>query len=506
MIKRLIAITVVIFALIMSLPACMNEPPVPAPQPELPAKGSLPPVQPPSPAPEPTPEPAPKPDEPEYSKEEICSLIWNQIPSQLPGGHSKNELAMDTRTATYEGDGKWVFSVSGKVKQEGPLTPEIVKTEDYWVERESCEVTSYELQMRATYYGKTKTLDIHNVEKSNEQVSTEVVDTPILRKEIKLLWLNAQYDGRNYYLEGTVENIGRIPVSRLLIEFFFYDEDGNLFETKKCALTPDLIPSGGRGKFRHDFVLYGKPLSSYDSRFISETGEVFEYLEESGEEPIFYYEMDLEEVTAEVAISRGLFSNYVMPLNKQVRDITMSILSDVPEGISSNADAWKIWKIHSWVASNIKYVNDPLGFEYMAYPHETLDCQAGDCDDFSVLLASMYEASGLDAMIAYVDTNGDKEVEHVACLVYYPQESASFLEEEEIIVSKLKIAYPMGKRYFKYIHGIDTVIPYKTSDIYDNYEEGIWIVADPLFVEETGIVGYITYEPYVILAVDDVGE
>ena len=49
-------------------------------------------------------------------------------------------------------------------------------------------------------------------------------------------------------------------------------------------------------------------------------------------------------------------------------------------------------------------------------------------------------------------------------------------------------------------------MPYKTSDIYDDYEEGIWIVADPLFVEEAGIVGYIIYEPYVILAVDDVGE
>jgi len=503
--KKLIAITVAIFVLMMSLPACMEKPSVPVPQPELPTTPSPAPIQPPSPAPEPTPEPAPKPDEPEYSEEEICSLIWNNIPSQLPDGHSKNELIMDTRTATYEGDGKWIFTVFGAVREEGPLIMETVRTEDYWVDRESCEVTSYELQLKVTYYEKTKTLDIEDIKKLNEKVTTETLDTPILRKEIKLLWLNAQYSGRHYYLEGSIENIGRIPVVRLLIEFFFYDEDGNLFKTEKCTITPDPIPSGERGKFKHDFILTGIPICSYDCRFISETGEVFEYLEGSGEEPVFFYEMDLEKATVETIIPRGLFSNYVMPLNKQVRDNTMSVISDVPEGVFSNADSWKIWKIHNWVANNIVYVTDPLGFEYMAYPHETLDSRAGDCDDYAVLLASMYESSGLDAMIAFVDTTGDKKISHVTCLVYYPQKTASFLEEEEIIIDKLDISYPLGKRYFKYISGTDNLMPYKTSAIYDNYEEGIWIVADPLFVEEMGIVGYITYEPYVILAVDDVG-
>jgi hypothetical protein len=475
----------------------------------------------PSPSPEPSPEaglpetaeqapeiplkPQPEPDRPEYSEEEVCSIVWNRIPSQLPDGYAKNQFMIGTRKASYEGDGKWLFTMSGEVREEVPLPVEVVKAENYWVERESCEVTSYELQLTVTFFEKTKTLDISNVEKSDEQVSTEVVDTPILRKEIKLLWLNARHAGRNYYLEGSVENIGRIPVSRLLIEFFLFDEDGNLIKTEKCALTPDPILSGERGKFRHDFVLYGTPLYSYDCRFISETGEVFEYLEGSGEEPVFFYEMDLEEAAAEVTIPRGLFASYVIPLNKQVRETTVSVLSDVPEGIDSNADAWKIWQLHYWVANNIGYVSDPLGFEYMAYPHETLDCKAGDCDDFAVLLASMYEASGLDTMIAYVDTNGDKKVNHVACLVYYPRDSASFIEEEEVIIDKLALSYPIGERYFEFLPGTDNIIPYKESEVYDNYEEGIWIVADPLVTAETGIVGYIVHEPYVILAVDDVG-
>lgn len=505
----ILGILSLLFLLPVALVAACQQQPEPAPPSPAPTPAPIPaPTPAPAPAPAPTPPPlSPATDEPKLSEDEVCSLIWNKIPSQLPGGYSKNDLLKDTKTAKYEGDGKWLFSVLGEVRQEGPLTTEIVRTEDYWVERESCEVTSYELQLRAMYYENTKTLDIENAKKLNEKVTTETSDIPILRKEIKLEWITVKGTAQHYYVEGSIENIGKIPIARLLIEFFFFDEDGNLLKTEKCKITPDPIPSGERGKFKHDFIITGKSFSVYDCRFILETGGVFEYLEGSGEEePVFFYEMDIEEATADIEIPSGLFSDYVMPLNKQVRDTTMSIISDVPEGVFSNADSWKIWKIHNWVANNIVYVTDPLGFEYMAYPHETLDSKAGDCDDYAVLLASMYESSGLDAMIAFVDTTGDKKVDHVTCLVYYPQKTASFLEEEEIIIDKLDISYPLGKRYFKYIPGTDNLMPYKTSDIYDNYEEGIWIVADPLFVEETGIVGYIIYEPYVILAVDDVGE
>ncbi|MFC1931491.1 transglutaminase-like domain-containing protein [Chloroflexota bacterium] len=465
-----------------------------------------------APAPAPTPAPTPSPlppaiDEPKLSEDEVCVLIWNKIPSQLPGGYSKNDLLKETRMTKYEGDGQWLFSVLGEVRKEGTLVTEVVRTEDYWVDRESCEVTSYGLHLTAMYYENTKTIDI-DVEKQNEKVITETSDTPILRKEIKLNWIKVgTYGSYKYYTEGSIENISKIPVARLLIEFFFFDEDGNLLKTEKYKITPDSIPAGELGKFKYDFILSGKHLYSYNYRFILETSEVFEYLEGSGEEePVFFYEMDLEEATAEIITPSGFFSTYVMSLNKQVRDTTMSVLSDAPEGVNINADVWKIWKIHNWVANNIKYVSDPLGFEYMTYPYETLDSKAGDCDDYAVLLASMYETSGLDAMIAFVDMNADKEVEHVACLVYYPQGSESFLEDEKIIIDELEISYPAGERHLKYIIGTDNIMPYKTSDIYGEYEEGIWIIADPLVAMDTDIVGYIIFEPYVILAVDDVGE
>ncbi len=264
-------------------------PPIPAPTSALPSISALP----------PTPLP-PAVDEPEYSKEDMLALIWNKIPTQLPGGHSKNELVRDTRTATYEGDGKWTFSASGQVEQQGPLTIEIVRTEAYWVERESREVTTYELQLRAIYYEKSRTLDIENEKKIDEKVITETSDTPILRQEIKLKWMNTWGGGHNYSLEGSIENIGKIPITNLLIEFFFYDEDGNLLNTKKLEITPDLISPGEKGTFRNDFVITGKSYFSYTSRFVLETGEVFEYLEGSGEEePVYFYEMDIEKAIAD---------------------------------------------------------------------------------------------------------------------------------------------------------------------------------------------------------------
>lgn len=292
----ILGILSLLFLLPVALVAACQQQPEPAPPSPVPVPPTTPaPAPTPIPAPTPTPQPLPLAvDEPKLSEDEVCALIWNRIPSQLPDGYSKNDLSKDTRMAEYEGDGKWLFSVSGNVRQEGPVTTETVKAEDYWVDRDSCEVTSYELHLIAVYYENTQTLDI-SVEKQNEQVMVETSDTPILRKEIKLKWMTVKGTAHHYYLEGSIENIGKIPVVGLSIEFFLYDEDDNLLRTEKCKITPDPIPSGERGKFKHDFVITGKSFSFYDCRFILETGEVFEYLEGSGEEePVFFYEVDMK--------------------------------------------------------------------------------------------------------------------------------------------------------------------------------------------------------------------
>ena len=82
------------------------------------------------------PESTPSSDEPELSEDEVCSLIWTKIPSELPDGYSKNDLFTDSGKAEYEGDGRWLFSAFGKVEKEGLPTIEILRVEGCWAERE----------------------------------------------------------------------------------------------------------------------------------------------------------------------------------------------------------------------------------------------------------------------------------------------------------------------------------------------------------------------------------
>lgn len=190
---------------------------------------------------------------------------------------------------------------------------------------------------------------------------------------------------------------------------------------------------------------------------------------------------------------------YVEPTNPIVRDTAASVVQDSPDGIDADSEAWKIWQINYWVANNISYVSDPRGHEYFAYADETLVTKAGDCDDFAVLLSSMYESVGLDAAVANIDTDDDKQIDHMTCVVYYSKDSDSFIGEEKIIMNKVGLTSPTGKIHISYFDCV------KTKLLSEKYTTGIWIVADPLMADVKDIVGYVIHEPYIAGAVIDVG-
>lgn len=50
--------------------------------------------------------------------------------------------------------------------------------------------------------------------------------------------------------------------------------------------------------------------------------------------------------------------------------------------------------LHAFVRDRIRYVNDIRGVETLQQPERTLELRAGDCDDKSILLASLLEALG----------------------------------------------------------------------------------------------------------------
>lgn len=395
-----------------------------------------------------------------------------------------------------------MFVVFGSVKDTGPLSTKIYeKTGGRWVEQHSQEVTAYELKLSAVFYEKTRAFEIVDIEKFNEQVRTETSETPILKKELKVDWVRGWYSGYQYQFEGTVENTGKIPIRHLQVELLCYDSDGNLLTIESSPLDPDIIAAGEPAHFNLRVYLKGMRLKSYDYRFVTVSGEEFyRFVTDSGE--VFFYHEIGEEAVPALALT---VSDYVEPTNRLVRDTALLALGDAPPEIDGNSEAWKIWQLNHWVANNINYISDPKGEEYFAYAHQTLETKAGDCDDFAILLASMYEAVGLDAVIGFIDTDGDGKTDHMAALVYWPGDADSFLNEEQTIMDILGLTSPTGELYLSWFGGTNPSFPSKWSLIYGDYSTGIWITADPPMANVKDIVGYIVRKPYEVKLVIDVG-
>ena len=51
---------------------------------------------------------------------------------------------------------------------------------------------------------------------------------------------------------------------------------------------------------------------------------------------------------------------------------------------------------------NFEYVSDPLSFEYVKTPIESLASEGGDCDDASVLLSSLLGAIGIQTRLVFI--------------------------------------------------------------------------------------------------------
>ncbi len=190
---------------------------------------------------------------------------------------------------------------------------------------------------------------------------------------------------------------------------------------------------------------------------------------------------------------------YVEPMDTSIRKQALSIVTDAPSGINVNNDAWKIWAIYYWVSQNGDYVSDPKGQEYYMFAHDMLETMAGDCDDFSILLASMYESVGLDAALATINTDDEPGIDHITCFVYWSGDAQSFIDEENIILNKMGLTSPTEELRVRY-QSAET-----SHAVLGKYKEGVWIVADGTMNYVKGLVGYVTHKPYDVHEFIDVG-
>ena len=73
-----------------------------------------------------------------------------------------------------------------------------------------------------------------------------------------------------------------------------------------------------------------------------------------------------------------------------IRQLAVELVADLP----SKDYGAEIQRLHAWVRDRIRYVRDVREVETIQTPERTLANGAGDCDDKSVLLASLLEAIG----------------------------------------------------------------------------------------------------------------
>ena len=124
-------------------------------------------------------------------------------------------------------------------------------------------------------------------------------------------------------------------------------------------------------------------------------------------------------------------------------------VSSVVKYEAPNTYATKVFAIYNEVANRIFYVSDPRKDEYLADPKETWEVRGGDCDDFSILLASLYEAIDIDASIAevYNETYG-----HVFVILHIEEDLNTFLRNYKHLLEKYTPYYgvkPVNLLFFE---------------------------------------------------------
>lgn len=73
----------------------------------------------------------------------------------------------------------------------------------------------------------------------------------------------------------------------------------------------------------------------------------------------------------------------------------------------------QVSRLFEFVRRNVRYVRDIHGVETVQTPEKTLELGYGDCDDSSVLLATLLESTGHPTRFVAVGTRNPDQYEHV---------------------------------------------------------------------------------------------
>jgi len=112
-------------------------------------------------------------------------------------------------------------------------------------------------------------------------------------------------------------------------------------------------------------------------------------------------------IMATVRIMRSLVRQYRS--SPQIRAVALNLLALTPERDSLA----EVRTLFEFVRDRVRYTGDVLDTETLTTPVKTLELRAGDCDDKSVLLATMLESVGYVTRFIVAGYNYPGMFEHV---------------------------------------------------------------------------------------------
>jgi hypothetical protein len=210
----------------------------------------------------PTSEPIQTTETPTTPSRELLALLWDTLPDSLPQGYKKTDLHPETGNATYIGEGKWGYSISGNVSRSSSLSPEYVeRAPDDWIQVRSNKVVTDDLLLQAEYFETTGALNILRIEKTGETETRKIIsEVPITANKLKVNWISGYTMGYGFRVEGSVKNVGILPLENILFEVNYYDTGGKLITTDNITISPAEINIGESCKFVLDvdgFYVHG---------------------------------------------------------------------------------------------------------------------------------------------------------------------------------------------------------------------------------------------------------
>lgn len=137
----------------------------------------------------------------------------------------------------------------------------------------------------------------------------------------------------------------------------------------------------------------------------------------------------------------------------RIRNLAVQIVRDA--GVAERDKRGEIIAIHEWVKNHLRYVNDPLWYEFITFP-ETLAFERndGDCDDHVVLEAALLGALGIPSRFVVYAVKNPMNFDHVAmhALVKQPNEWMAL----DPIVKKQPAGWEVPDAKAKHVYGINT--------------------------------------------------